>query len=249
MEEDVFRPVDEMLSGQRELREWADENGQRVGANADEMSVGDIDGERYFVKHDLKEEDKAAHLAAAPLMKQMNRAPEILYDPETEDIAISELGENARPPKSALLSDELYSSVAPVDEESFYEVAAQRWMLGDSNVYDNVLVESVRPQHLKPGNEREAYLHDFDHAGKHTSKARIRGFREAFEYVAEQLDIDYSHRRFKEKVGEIGDELDVEAYENRLDDMEEGTRDDLYDRTVEHGRRIVENINWAQESF
>lgn len=249
MSADVFKPVNEMLSGERELREWAEDNGQRVGANADEMSVGEIEGERYFVKQDLKEEDKAAHLAAAPLMEQMNRAPEILYDPETEGIAISELGENARPPKSALLSDELYSPVASIDEESFYEVAAQRWILGDSNVYDNVLVESVSPRSLMPGEEREAYLHDFDHAGKHTSKGRIRGFREAFEYVADQLDIDYSHRRFKDKVGEVGDGLDAEAYEQRLDDMEEGVRDDLYDKTVKHGQRIADNIRRAQEVF
>ncbi|QKQ98815.1 hypothetical protein GKQ38_04805 [Candidatus Nanohaloarchaea archaeon] len=249
MSSDVFKPVNEMLSGERELREWADENGQRVGANADEMSVGEIDGERYFVKQDLPEAEKAAHLAAAPLMEQLDRAPEILYDTETEEVAISELGENARPPNSALLSDELYSPVASVDEESFYEVAAQRWMLGDSNVYDNMLVESVSPRSLMPGEEREVYLHDFDHAGKHSSRGRIRGFREAFEYVAEKLDIDYSHRRLKKEIGELGDQLNAEAYEQRVDEMEEGLRDDLYGRVQEHSQKIADNIRRAEEVF
>ena len=249
MSSDFFKPVNEMLAGERELREWAEENGQRVGANADEMAVGDINGERYFIKQDLPEAEKAAHLAAAPLMDQMDRAPEIIYDPKTEEVAISELGENARPPNSAFLSDELYSPVASVDEESFYEVAAQRWMLGDSNVYDNVLVESVSPRSLVPGNEREVYLHDFDHAGKHSSRGRIRGFREAFEYVADKFDINYSHRRFKNKIGEIGDNLDAEAYEQRIPEMEAGVRDDLYEGVRDHGQNIADNIQRAQEVF
>ena len=249
MSSDVFKPVNEILSGERELRDWAEDNNQRVGANADNMVVGEIEDKRYFVKQDLKEEDKAAHLSAAPLMNQLNRAPEIIYDPETEEVAISELGDKARPPNSAFLSDEIYSSVAPINEESFYEVAAQRWILGDSNVYDNVLVESLTPQNMLPGNEREAYLHDFDHAGKHNSIGRIRGFREAFSYVANKLDINYNHRRFTDKVREIGDEINTEKYQSEVNKLEEELRDDLYQKVAEHSQNIIDNIKRAQENF
>ncbi len=246
---DVFKPINEMLSGEQDLRNWAEENNQRVGANADEMVVGEIDGRKYFVKQNLPEADKAAHLAAAPIMEQFDHAPEILYDEETEEVAISKLGNNARSSNSAILSDSLYDSVAPVDEEAFYEVAAQRWILGDTNVYDNILVESVSPQDILPGREREVYLHDFDHAGKYSSEGRMRGFREAFEYAAEEFGLDFSYRRFKREVGELGEELDVESYRQQIDMMEDRLRDDLYDRVLDHSQNIGSNMERADEVF
>ncbi len=237
------------LEGDESLREFTEREGKRAGANVEDMYTGFLDGERYFVKSDLPQEEKAAHLSAAPLMEQFDHAPDILYDPETEEIAVSKLGDDPRSPNSAAISDSSYSRFAPVDEEAFYEVAAERWVLGDSNVYDNILVESVSPADLKPGNEREVYLHDFDHAGKNSSKGRKRGFREAFDYVADKLGIDFNMRRLQNEVGELAREIDVETYRDDIEQLEESLEDDLYRKVHEHSERIAGNVEYAREVF
>jgi len=168
---------------------------------------------------------------------------------ETEEIAISKLGTNARSSNSAVLSDQLYDSVAPADEDAFYEVAAERWILGDTNVYDNILIESLSPKDILPDREREVYLHDFDHAGKYSSEGRMRGFREAFEYAANEFGINFSYQRFKREIGRIGNDLDIESYRQQIDGMEEAMRDDLYDRVLDHSQNIESNMERAQENF
>jgi hypothetical protein len=249
MGSEILEPVDSMLEDREPLREFAERKDKRVGANADEMFTGFIEGERHFVKSDLSETEKAAHIAAAPLMDQFDHSPDISYDPESGEVAVSKLGDDPRSPNSARLSDSLYSNLAPVDEEAFYEVAAERWVLGDSNVYDNILVESVGPDDLMPGEERNVYLHDFDHAGKSSSKGRRRCFREAFEYVGEKLGIDFSMNRFREEIGQITQDLDVERYRNEIEDMEEALDDELYQTVRQHGEVIANNIEYGREAY
>jgi hypothetical protein len=249
MGSEILGPVGSMLENRESLRNFAEREDKRVGANADEMYTGFIDGERHFVKSDLSEIERAAHIAAAPLMDQFDHSPDISYDPQSGEVAVSKLGDNPRSPNSARFSDSLYSNLAPVDEEAFYEVAAERWVLGDSNVYDNILVESVRPGDLMPGEERDVYLHDFDHAGKSSSKGRRRCFREAFEYVGEKLGIDFSMKRFQDEIGQLSQELDVERYRDEIEDMEENLGDELYQTVKQHGEVIANNIEYGREAY
>lgn len=238
-----------MLEDREPLRDFAEREDKRVGANADEMHTGFIDGERHFVKSDLPETEKAAHIAAAPLMNQFDHSPQISYDPDSGEVAVSKLGDDPRSPNSARLSDSLYSNLAPVDEDSFYEVAAERWVLGDANVYDNILVESVGLGDLMPGEERDVYLHDFDHAGKNPSKGRKRCFREAFEYVGEKLGIDFSMKRFQDEVGQLTQDLDLKRYRDHIQEMEGDLEDDLYQTVKEHGQVIENNIQYGREVY
>lgn len=249
MSSDVLNPINQMLDGEESLEDFAERTDSRKGTNAENMYTGQHQGERFFVKSNLPEAEKAAHLAAAPLMEQFDHAPEIFYDSETEEIAISELGNNARSPNSATLSDSLYSHITPVDEDAFYKVAAERWMLGDANVYDNILVESVTPQDTISRNEREVYLHDFDHAGKNSSRGRQKDFKDAFEYVADKFGINFNNRRFKKEIYELGQDLDVEKYQQEVEELNSDIRKDLYEQVEQHSQVIADNIEYARTAF
>lgn len=249
MESEILKSIGGRLEGEEPLREFAERNDKKVGANADEMYTGFIDGKRYFVKSNLSEAEKAAHIAAAPLMDQFDHSPEIRYDLESEEAAISKLGENPRSPNSALLSDSLYSKLSPINEDSFYEVAAERWVLGDSNVYDNILVESLGATDFIPGKQRDVYLHDFDHAGKSSSKGRRRDFREAFGYVAEKLGIEFSSNRFEKTIGQLTRNLDAETYIKDIETLEHHLDQELYQTVRQHGDVIANNIEYGEEVY